>query len=420
MKTAPYTDATVATKDTAIVRSPIKVSMHVLGTAHSDVRVMRAATALTDAGFAVTVVDIESKCKLQTEDIHNICMKHVKVSSSFIVTRFRRWAVVKALLLFIHSTLRLLQTPADIYHAHDVTALPACYIAARLRRKPLILEAHELPLSELDGAHRRWLRVLLTSLLSHMISSCVGGIGASPFYTKVLRNQYHVPNVILTRNVPPYQTVAKSDRLRQHLGLSPEVRIALYQGNVQPDRELDRLVRAARFLEPNIVIVMMGKNMGATQARLEALIASEEVADRVKIIPAVPYEELLDWTASADIGLIVYSPHCSQNIKMCLPNKLFEFLMAGLPVLASQLDAVAEVIRTYDVGQIVSSLTPTDIGAAINAMLADHDGLARMRRNALEAAQQEFHWEKERQQLIGLYHKVLVKRHFRNGNHQLT
>ncbi len=406
MKTVPYTDSTVATKDTAIVSSPTKVAMHVLGTARSDVRVMRAATSLTDAGFAVIVVDIESEYKQQTENIHNICVKHVKVSSSFIVTRFRRWAVVKALLLFIHSTLRLLQTPADIYHAHDVTALPACYIAARLRRKPLIFDAHELPLSELDGAHRRWLRVLLTPLLSHMISSCAGGIGASPFYSKVLRAQYHVPNVILTRNVPRYQTVAKSDRLRQHLGLSPEVRIALYQGNLQPDRTLDSLVRAARFLEPTIVIVMMGNNTGATQAQLETLIASEGVANRVKIIPPVPYEELLDWTASADIGLIVYFPHCSQNMKLCLPNKLFEFLMAGLPVLASQLAAVSEVIRTYNVGRLVSSPTPADIGAAINSMLADRNALERMHHNALCAAK-EFCWEKESQHLIQLYRKVI-------------
>ena len=410
MKTVPYTDSTVATKETAIVSSPTKVAMHVLGTARSDVRVMRAATALTDAGFAVTVVDIESEYKQQTENIHYICVKHVKVSSSFIVTRFRRWTVLKALLLFIHGTFRLLQTPADIYHAHDVTALPACYIAARLRRKPLILETHELPLSELDGAHRRWLRILLTPLLSHMISCCAGGIGASPFYSEVLRTQYHVPNIILTRNVSRYQTVVKSDRLRQRLGLSPEVRIALYQGSLQPDRTLDTLVRAARFLEPNIVIVIMGKNIGSTQAELEALIDRDGVADRVKIIPPVPYEELLDWAASADIGLIVYSPHCSQNMKLCLPNKLFEFLMVGLPVLASQLAAVAEVIRTYHVGRILSSAAPTEIGAAISTMLADTDTLALMRSNALKVAQEEFHWEKERQQLIGLYHEILRKK----------
>jgi glycosyltransferase involved in cell wall biosynthesis len=81
-----------------------------------------------------------------------------------------------------------------------------------------------------------------------------------------------------------------------------------------------------------------------------------------------------------------------------------------LPVLASQLAAVSEVIRTYHVGRILSSAAPTEIGAAISTMLADPDTLALMRSNALKVAQEEFHWEKERQQLIGLYHEILRKK----------
>src|SRR5207247_7864979 len=147
----------------------------------------------------------------------------------------------------------------------------------------------------------------------------------------------------------------------------------------------------------NIVIVMMGRAVETTRVQLEDLIASKGVADRVKIIPPVPYAELLDWTASADIGLTIFQPGYTRSIRYCLPNKLFEYLMAGLPVLSSQLDAIAEVLKTYDVGQILPSLAPEDIGASINAMLADAEALARRRQNALEAAKQEFNWEKEKQ-----------------------
>ncbi len=93
---------------------------------------------------------------------------------------------------------------------------------------------------------------------------------------------------------------------------------------------------------------------------------------------------------------------------MCLPNKLFEYLMAGLPVLASPLDVVAHVLGTYDVGKVVSSLIPEDIGAAINAMIADRVALDRMKRSALKTAQ-EFCWEKESQRLIRLYRHILSK-----------
>ena len=81
--------------------------------------------------------------------------------------------------------------------------------------------------------------------------------------------------------------------------------------------------------------------------------------------------------------------------------------MAGIPVLTSELGAVVEVIKTYDVGQIVSSLDPADVGAAITTMLADTVALSRMRHNALDAAQREFCWEKERQRLVHLYQSLV-------------
>src|SRR2546425_5066798 len=152
-----------------MTQSPVRVCMHVLGAARTDGRVMRAASALAEAGFAVSIVDIESDSRRKVEHVHNVSIKHVDVPTSFMATRFRRWGLLKALWLFLRSTQLLIQTPADIYHAHDVTALPACYIAACLRHKPLIFDAHELPLKELEGAHRRWLRTILTPLLATMI-----------------------------------------------------------------------------------------------------------------------------------------------------------------------------------------------------------------------------------------------------------
>jgi glycosyltransferase involved in cell wall biosynthesis len=232
-------------------------------------------------------------------------------------------------------------------------------------------------------------------------------ITVSPPIAQEIRKRYCTAEVTLVRNTPVYRAVARTDRLRRYLKIPSNVRIALYQGTLQADRELHRLVRASRYLEPNIVIVLMGEDADGVQSELEALIDSEGLADRVKIVPPVPYTELLDWTASADIGLIIFPVDGSEGLRMCLPNKLFEYLMAGLPILATPLDAVSDILRTYDVGQIVSSLLPADVGAAINAMMADAAACERMRHNALSAAQRELCWEKERQQLITLYSRIL-------------
>jgi glycosyltransferase involved in cell wall biosynthesis len=387
----------------------IKVCMHVLGKASIDHRVMRSATALVESGLAVFIVDIETeRGRPVEEDICGVRIKHLATPTWYVSKNFKLWFLLQAAWMFIRSLIQLVRTQADVYHAHDISALPACYFAARLRGKLLIFDAHELPLSkELYSPRWRGLIGPFSRLLTIMIPYCAGIITVSPPIAQEIGNRYSSPEVTLVRNTPVYRAVSRTDHLRQYLNLPSNVRIALYQGTLQADRELDRMVRAAHFLEKNIVIVLMGPDAQGVQSQLEVLIDGEGLADRVKIVPPVPYVELLDWTASADIGLIIFPLDRALGLRMCLPNKLFEYLMAGLPILATPLDAVSDLIRTYDVGQIVPSLSPADVGAAINAMMADTAARERMQRNALNTAQRDLCWEKERQQLISLYHRIL-------------
>ncbi len=410
MKTLPA-DTTLATKDTNSAKRPFQVCMHITDAGYPDYRVMREATALVEAGYEVSMVDIiDERERPAEEDIAGVHMKHVFMPSLFIPTRFKPWFLVKSAVMIVRGAIRLARTSTDVYHAHDVKGLPACYIAARLHHKPLIFDSHEIPLDDPNITRWRRLSALAARVLTRMLPRCTGVITASPLYAREIHNEFHYHSEItLVRNVPLYREIPKSDRLRQHLGLSPNVRIALYQGNIQANRSLDQLVHAASFLDPDIVIVMMGWAVDSIRIQLEELIASKGVADRVKIIPAVPYAELLDWTASADIGLTIFQPGYTRSIRYCLPNKLFEYLMAGLPVLSSQLDAIAELLETYDVGQVLPSLEPSDVGASINAMLADPAALARMHSNALKAARQEFHWDNEKQRLFELYDAILTR-----------
>lgn len=399
--------------DKKTVSVPVRVCMHMLGKAHTDVRAMRAATTLVEAGYSVSIVDIEDASVPSVEVVEGISLRHMSVPVSFTATRFKRWVLARSARMFLQSVWHLLQVPADVYHALDLPALFACYIVALLRQKPLIFEAYELPLSTLPPSElstsRKLLQHLLKPLLAYILPRCVGVITVSSPIVKEMSERYHLSNVALVRNILEYNQVQKGNRLRQYLGLSSEVRIALYQGNIQPDRQLHLLVQAAHFLDENIVIVIMGANFGTTQAKLEALIESEGVSDRVKIIPPVPYTELIEWTASADIGLIVYAADYSPNVQMMLPNKLFEYMMAGLPVLSSSLEAIVEVIHTYQVGEVLSSLAPTDIASAINSMVASPLSLEEMRERALHVAREEYCWEKERSQLLHLYQHIRRK-----------
>jgi glycosyltransferase involved in cell wall biosynthesis len=397
-------------EETGVAKQPVRVSMYVTNTAYSDYRVMREAVSLVEAGYDVSIVDIMDELERPLEeDIEGVHMKHVMMPSMFVSTRFKPWFLVKSINMMLRGTMRLMRIPTDIYHAHDVKGLPAGYLAARLRHKRLVFDSHEIPLDDPNIMRWRRLNALAAGILTRMLPRCTAIIAASPLYAREISREFHYPEVETVLNLPVYREIPKSDRLRQHLGLGPEVRIALYQGNIQANRSLEVLVNAAPFLDPNIVIVMMGRAVEGTRIQLEKLIAEKGVADRIKMIPAVPYEELLDWTVSADIGLTLFRPDYTRSIRYCLPNKLFEYLMAGLPVLTSQLDAIAEVLTTYEVGKVLPSLEPKDVGEAINSMLGNTDELTRMHNNALSSARETFNWEKGKETLLQFYQSVLTK-----------
>lgn len=389
----------------------LHVCMHVVRNAQSDIRLQRNATTLTAAGCQVTVLDVTAPVH-QPLEASTYQVKHIGVGQRFELTRFERHGWLKASSVFVRATIALLKQSADIYHACELTALPACYIAASLRRKPLIFEAYELPLQDMPPAampkSRRFFYAIMKGCLRYMLPRCAAVIAVSPPIVEELQRRYRIPQIILLRNLPLYRTCEKTDNLRQHLGLSSRMRIALYQGNIQPDRGLERLVRAGAYLEPEHVIVIMGQNVGTTRTELKQLIMLQQVDAHIKIIPAVPYNVLLEWTSSADIGLTIIPLDYTRNMRMCLPNKLFEYIQAGLPVLSSPLEAVREILTTYDVGCVVRSMDPADVGKAINTMLSNSAELARMQTNALQAARQDLCWEKEGLKLLRLYQQLMA------------
>ena len=386
-----------------------KVCLHVLREGQYDTRAMREATTLTEAGFEVTILDVVyAHARPGEEKIRGFRMKHLLIPDWHTARRSEGLFFLKAVQTFIRSCRQLFLCSADIYHASELTALPACYLVAKLRRKPLIFEVYDLQFPAPATGITFWRKLggLLDLLQAWILPRCTAIIATSPLHAEELCKRYHISDVTLVRNAPVYREVVRGDRLRQRLNLPPEVRIVLYQGGLQRGRGLESLVCAAPFLQKDIVIIMMGQDMHETRSVLEGLIDCHNVADRVKIISEVPYAELLEWTASADIGVTILPPDYSLNVRTSLPNKFFEYVMAGLPVLSSSLPAIVEVLQLYNIGRIVSSLAPEDIGAAINTMLEDQVALTRMRENTRKAAR-ECCWEKDGTRLVGLYQEII-------------
>lgn len=385
------------------------VCMFVPSPGKTDVRVVREGLALVDAGYRVVVVDIEHDRQLpKSEQIHELEFRHIVMSwratKHYSPLRTFPWLWFKVRRWW-RGMWRVLRTRADVYHAHDVIGLPVCFLAAWVRHKALIFDVHELPMVQPHLRRHAFVRMMALLLLRLMMTRCAAIITVSPQIADELRHSLTKKQTIIVRNIPDYVEPRWTNRIREYLHLGPMTRIALYQGLFQSNRSLDMLIQAAPFLDPDIVCVFMGK--GEQQPMLEQLIVSLHMEDRVKFVPFAPFDELLSWTSSADLGLLIFDPEISLSIRYCLPNKFFEYLMAGLPILTSALDAVVDVVTEYDLGRIVPDLTPLHIAQAINMMLADIEAWQRYHLNSLHAARDAFRWDREKMNLVECYRQIV-------------
>lgn len=293
--------------------------------------------------------------------------------------------------------------PADVWHGMWAGSLPAL---ARFRARhggrtiydsrDIYLHARSFDRSpRLIRAAFRWLERRWARRVDAVIT-------VNDAYAAILARTLGRQIAAVVRNCPPrYEPPSPSpDLIRKRLGLPPSTAIVLHQGNLQTDRGIEEGMSA--ILEvTGAAFVILG--FGALHDELAEATRRDPWRDRVFLIDAVPPSQLLDWTASADVLLMAIQP-TSLNHRYTTPNKLWEALAAGVPVVASDLPGMAEVVRETGAGVVCDPTSPAAIAAAIRDILsrlpADR---ADLQRRALAAAHDRYNWEVQAGALLDLY-----------------
>jgi len=281
----------------------------------------------------------------------------------------------------IRLFLLLLLCRADLLVSNDLDTLPANHLAARIKRVPLVYDAHELftEVPELAGRPRvqriwRAIEGWILPRLRYMVT-----VNAS--IAAVYHERYGVP-VHVVRNIPVPRALGPAPG-RAALGLPEDRFLLVLQGaGINVDRGGEEAVLAMREL-PGAMLLVIGS--GDAWPVLERLVGEHGLQDRVRLLGRMPYERLMDHTRAADLGLSL-DKDTNLNYRYSLPNKLFDYLHAGLPVLASDLPEVAAVVRAHDCGVLLGSVTPALIAAAVQGLQRDPARLAALRTNATFAA----------------------------------
>ena len=266
-------------------------------------------------------------------------------------------------------------TPA-IVHAHDLDTLPAGYLLARSRRARLVYDAHELYSGFEQHPPRIWHRLSLSleGVLARRADAVV--TVSEPIAAELTRRLRLRRPPLLVLNCPPLEEVDVEPR--------PGVPVrAIYQAAVGPGRLLEDVVEAARAAPEVEVSVRL---LGGDRRPLPG----------VRVEPPVAPDALVAALAPYDIGLVIDRLE-TDNTRLALPNKLFEYLMAGLAVAVPRAPAMAELVEAYGVGVVYE---PGCLGDALQRLAADREALDEMRRRARELAVSHFNAELQRPELV--------------------
>ena len=372
--------------------------MHICMVAFSDLRfdyrIYREAFSLVEAGHKITVF-CTAFDKQPIEGWENIKIHLLQIDRSQSLRKlyplFWRWAFK-----------RLKSINADVFHAHDLDTLLPCAWAARRFNKPLIYDSHEFWTEQSSLVNRPLIQTFWTQLEKHLIPKVDRIITVSQAIAHSLNQKYpDAPSATVIRNLPLYQSFEKSNRIRSELNISRKSPVVLYQGGFLFDNGLREQIKAAKGFG-NAVFVLIGS--GPCEKELKSLVAKEGLREKVFFIDRVPFSELHSYTCSADLGLCLIK-NSGRSFYHSLPNKLFEYIMGGLPIIGSNFPEIENVINKTGVG---TTLDPTDIDCIaleVRNILKNQQDLSQKHLSAISASK-IYNWEKESDVLLKLYSEL--------------
>ncbi|MCA1763536.1 MAG: glycosyltransferase [Flavobacteriales bacterium] len=345
----------------------------------TDQRVKKQCASLQSDGYAVTLLGRELKNSLP-------------ISRPYRVRRFKLWFNTGALFyaaLNVRLFFYLLFHRADIYYANDLDTLPANFLAAKFRNAYLIYDSHEFFTEVPEIQNRPIVKKTWKFFERFTIERADVVITVNDSIAGLLAKAYNLNDVVVVQNLPEaVPQITKKDRNEI---AKPHERICILQGSgINVDRGAEELVDAFQNVE-NAVLLIVGD--GDALPGLKKRVARLGLTNRVIFKPKMPYADMMSYTALADVGFSL-DKASNVNYKFSLPNKIFDYAYAGVPVLATDLVEVRKIIETYKFGRVVSNLEPTTLAREINGFLNDKASLKAYRQNTADVVK-NLNWQSQ-------------------------
>ena len=359
-----------------------RITVSVISDLVTDQRVQRECRTLERMGFQVKLIGRKSPRKLQ--------------ASTFSYRVFRVWVPFKRgpwmyLSFNVSLFFYLLFSRADLLWANDLDTLLPNYLVARLKGIKLIYDSHEYFTA---SVYKKSSRVLWEKLERALFPKLRNVITVNESIRTVYQEKYRVPVTVL-RNVPEKLSSRKEDDPESF----PEgKKVLIIQGmGINPHRGAEEAVAAMQYLPDVYQLYFIGG--GTILPRLKDMVEKLQLHSRVIFIDPLPYPKMMGYTRRCFLGLIFEKIQVSQEHLYSLPNKFFDYIHAGIPVLSSRAVEIERLIQSYGIGDFIDSFDPRVIAEKIQEIGANTSQYEIWKSHTLKAAL-ELNWENEQKTLV--------------------
>jgi glycosyltransferase involved in cell wall biosynthesis len=362
-----------------------KVSLSVINDLMTDNRVHKVAVSLQKMGFEPILI---GRLLPESQPVERNYRTHrMKLI-------FRKGAM-----FYFEYNLRLffflLRTKADVLVANDLDTLPANYLASLIKQKPLVYDSHEYFTEVPEMLGRPVVRTIWTWVEKLLVPKVNAAYTVCDSIAEIYRDLYKVDFKVV-RNLPVCSEIGS---IPSEAPANPDApKIILYQGALNLGRGIEAAIRAMQYID-GAELWLAGD--GDLTAQLKQLVEELQLEPKVKFLGRLPIHELSKITRQASLGISL-EEDLGLNYRFALPNKLFDYIQAGVPVLVSNLPEMKRIVEHYKIGAIAETHQRKDLAETIKSALFDAESNALWKKN-LQIAAKELCWENEEKILQEIY-----------------
>ena len=377
------------------------ITVTVISDLVTDYRVHKICQTLYNEGYGVHLIGSSRK--------RSLALKQRDYQTDRIKTWFSRSALFYAE-FNIRLFFRLLHQKPDIFLGNDLDVMPATMLSARLRKKPVVYDSHEFFLGMAGMEEKPFRRNIWKYIENRIFSRLKYMYTVSDSIRNLYRNIYH-EKLFVVRNLPlknPDNPTPTSEELNQLRSIEEKIpenkHLLIFQGaGINESRGAEELVLSMNFLDASEYhLLIIGG--GDVFPKLKKMVEQHHLQEKITLIPKLPFALLSRLTRKAGLGISI-DKSSVLNHKYSLPNKLFEYLHAAVPVLASRLIEQERIINQFEVGDFIEDYQPEHIAGKIKEIFANPERLNRWKQNTCNV-RETLNWENESKIVIDIFKQV--------------